>query len=123
MLFHQEYLDEACGTQGWVGMWFAKVRSPEDMPTVTEAINRTFANTSAEVRAESERAFQLSFISMLGNVKVFVASISSVVVFTLVLVSASTMSMAVRERLRVVGWLEDSQGRIRAIAESRCRKG
>jgi putative ABC transport system permease protein len=106
MLFHQEYLDESCGTQGWVGMWFAKVRSPEDMPRVTAAINRAFANTAAEVRAESERAFQLSFISMLGNVKVFVASISSVVVFTLVLVSASTMSMAVRERLRELAILK-----------------
>jgi hypothetical protein len=26
-------------------------------------------------------------------------------------------------RLRVIGWLEDSQGRIRAIAQSRCKKG
>jgi putative ABC transport system permease protein len=106
MLFHQEYLDEGCGTQGSVGMWWLKVKSIEDMPKVTEAINRAFANTSAEVRAESERAFQLSFISMMGNVKVFVASISSVVVFTLVLVSASTMSMAVRERLRELAILK-----------------
>jgi putative ABC transport system permease protein len=106
MLFHQEYLDEGCGTQGSVGMWWLKVKSIEDMPKVTEAINRAFANSSAEVRAESERAFQLSFISMMGNVKVFVASISSVVVFTLVLVSASTMSMAVRERLRELAILK-----------------
>jgi putative ABC transport system permease protein len=106
MLFHQEYLDEGSGTQGSVGMWWLKVKSVEDMPKVTEAINRAFANSSAEVRAESERAFQLSFISMMGNVKVFVASISSVVVFTLVLVSASTMSMAVRERLRELAILK-----------------
>jgi putative ABC transport system permease protein len=106
MLFHQEYLDEACGTQGSVGMWWLKVKSIEDMPKVTEAINRAFANSSAEVRAESERAFQLSFISMMGNVKVFVGTISSVVVFTLVLVSASTMSMAVRERLRELAILK-----------------
>ena len=106
MLFHQEYLDEGCDTQGSVGMWWLRVKSIEDMPKVTEAINRAFANSSAEVRAESERAFQLSFISMMGNVKVFVASISSVVVFTLVLVSASTMSMAVRERLRELAILK-----------------
>jgi len=58
MLFHQEYLNEGCGTGGMVGMWWLKVRSIEDMPKVIETINRTFANTSAEVRAESERAFQ-----------------------------------------------------------------
>jgi len=83
-----------------------KVKSIEDMSKVIETINRAFANSSAEVRAESERAFQLSFISMMGNVKVFVASISSLVVFTLVLVSASTMSMAVRERLRELAILK-----------------
>jgi putative ABC transport system permease protein len=43
---------------------------------------------------------------MLGNVKVFVGSLCSIVVFTLVLVSASTMSMAVRERLRELAILK-----------------
>jgi putative ABC transport system permease protein len=43
---------------------------------------------------------------MLGNVKTLIASISTVVVFTLVLVSASTMSMAVRERFRELAILK-----------------
>src|SRR6187397_1740890 len=76
------------------------------MPSVLAAINKAFANTSAEVRAESERAFQLSFISMWGNVKILVASICTVVVFTLVLVTASTMSMAIRERFRELAILK-----------------
>lgn len=106
MLFHQEYLDESCGTPGWVGMWWLRVSSPDEMPKVISAINKAFENTSAEVRAESERAFQLSFISMLGNVRVLIGSISGVVVFTLVLVSASTMSMAIRERFRELAILK-----------------
>jgi len=106
MLFHQEYLDEASGLPGMVGMWWLKVTSAEEMPKVIKRINETFANTSAEVRAESERAFQLSFISMMGNIKMLVTSISSVVVFTLVLVSASTMSMAIRERFRELAILK-----------------
>jgi len=73
---------------------------------VITAINQAFANTAAEVRAESERAFQLGFISMLGNIKTLIASISTVVVFTLVLVTASTMSMAVRERFRELAILK-----------------
>jgi len=76
------------------------------MARVTSAINKAFENTSAEVRAESERAFQLSFISMLGNVRVLIGSISSVVVFTLVLVAGSTMSMAIRERFRELAILK-----------------
>ena len=106
MLFHQDYLDDSIGTPGLVGMWWLKVKTAEDMPRVITAINQAFANTAAEVRAESERAFQLGFISMLGNIKPLIASISTVVVFTLVLVTASTMSMAVRERFRELAILK-----------------
>src|SRR5262249_35564034 len=106
MLFRQDYLNEATGNTGEVGMWWLKVKSAEDMPRVLDAINKSFANTSAEVRAESERAFQLSFISMWGNIKLLVTLISSAVVFTLLLVTASTMSMAVRERFRELAILK-----------------
>ncbi len=106
MLFHHKYFDEATGDLGQVGMWWVKVHSIEDMPRVLTAINQAFANTSAEVRAESEHAFQLSFISMWGNIKLMVGSICTVVVFSLILVSASTMSMAIRERFRELAVLK-----------------
>ena len=106
MLFRQDYLDDSLGVPGQVGMWWLKVKSADDMPRVTAAVNKAFENTSAEVRAESERAFQLGFLAMLGNIKALVASISTVVVFTLVLVTASTMSMAIRERFRELAILK-----------------
>ncbi|MCX7872251.1 MAG: FtsX-like permease family protein [Verrucomicrobiae bacterium] len=106
VLFHHKYLDEMLGNPGTVGMWWVKVRSIDDMPRVIETINKTFANTSAEVRAETERAFQLSFVSMWGNIKMLIHSICSVVIFTLILVSASTMSMAIRERFRELAVLK-----------------
>ena len=106
MLFRQDYLDEVSGAKGLVGMWWLKVRSAEDMPRVIDAINKAFANTSAEVRAETERAFQLSFISMWGNIRLLVTLICSAVVFTLLLVTASTMSMAIRERFRELAILK-----------------
>ena len=106
MFFNYKYLDEATGGRGLVGTWWVKVRSIEEVGPVVDAINKAFKNTSAEVRAETERAFQLGFISMMGNVKVFINSICSVVVFTLLLVSASTMSMAIRERFRELAVLK-----------------
>ena len=42
-------------------MWWLKVQIGEDMPKVMRRSIAAFANTSAEVRAESERAFQLEF--------------------------------------------------------------
>lgn len=106
MLFRHDYLDEASGVEGLVGMWWLKVAAAEDMPRVIDAINRKFANTAAEVRAETERAFQLGFISMWGNIRLLVTLISSAVVFTLLLVTASTMSMTIRERFRELAILK-----------------
>ena len=105
IFFHQRYLDEALNSSV-VGAWWVRASSIEEAPHVIEWINRAFANSAAEVRAETERAFQLSFVSMWGNIKVLVGSICTVVVFTLLLVAISTMSMAVRERFRELAVLK-----------------
>ena len=106
MLFHHKYLDEAGGIDGQVGTWWVKVRSVDEMQPVTEAINKAFANTSAEVRAETERAFALSFISMMGDVTMFISWICLAVGLALLFVTASTMSMAIRERMRELAILK-----------------
>jgi putative ABC transport system permease protein len=106
VFFRQDYLEENSDIKGQVGMWWLKVRSAEDMPRVIAEINKTFENTSAAVRAETERAFQLGFMSMWGNISLLVGLVSSAVVFTLLLVTASTMSMAIRERMREMAILK-----------------
>src|SRR5258706_285688 len=40
MLFHQDYLDEASGLKGLVGMRWLKAKSAEDMPRVIAAVNK-----------------------------------------------------------------------------------
>ncbi|MGB8169373.1 MAG: FtsX-like permease family protein [Chthoniobacteraceae bacterium] len=106
MFLHQKYIDEALGDWGKVGMWWVRASSAEMAPKVIEEINKTFANSANEVRAESERAFQMGFVSMWGNIKILIGSICAVVVFTLLLVTASTMSMAIRERFRELAVLK-----------------
>lgn len=106
LFFNHDYLDAARGYPGTVSMWFVKVRNAADMPGVIANIERAFANTSAEVKAQGERAFQLGFMSRWGNIKALVIWICSAVVFTLALVTASTMSMAIRERFRELAVLK-----------------
>lgn len=106
VMFHQKYLDEALGDMGTVGTWWVRAASIEEAPFVTDRINKAFANTSAEVRAESERAFVLGFVSMWANIKTLIGGISVVVVFALILVTVSTMSMAIRERFRELAILK-----------------
>lgn len=106
LLFHHKYLDESLENPGTVGTWWVKAASMADVQGVTDSINRAFANTSAEVRAETERAFQLGFVSMWANIKTLIGGISMVVVFALLLVTISTMSMAIRERFRELAVLK-----------------
>jgi putative ABC transport system permease protein len=106
IFFHHKYLDEAMGDWGQTGMWWLKVSSVEVMPQVIEQIEKEFANSAHEVRAESERAFQAAFVSMWGGIKFLIGSISVLVLLTLLLVTASTMSMAVRERFRELAILK-----------------
>ena len=106
LFFHHKYLDEALHGWGQTGMWWLKVSSIEAMPRVIAEIEKAFANSSHEVRAESERAFQAAFVSMWGGIKFLIGSISGFVLLTLVMVTASTMSMAVRERFRELAILK-----------------
>ncbi len=100
-----DYFNEALDKLNQVGCFVIKTTSKEAVPRVADAVDAMFRNTSAETKTETEKAFVVGFISMLGNVKTIIGSVSIVVMFTMLLVSISTMSMAVRERVREVAIL------------------
>jgi putative ABC transport system permease protein len=106
VMFHHDYFDEQLGKLGLVGTYWLKAANAEVIPDVIERIDKAFANTDSETKTETERAFQLEFVSMVGNVKVFLGAILMVIVFTMLLVTASTMSMAIRERSREIAILK-----------------
>ncbi len=106
LFFHHDYFDELLGNPGLVGTFWIQAASAEAIPSMIESIDATFRNTDAETKTETERAFQLGFISMFGNIKMLIGSISTVIVFTLILVTAGTMSMAIRERAREIAILK-----------------
>lgn len=103
VFFHHAYLDEAPGWwQHLVGTYWIRVDSAESVPRVMETIDAMFQNTDAPTKTETERAFNMSFISMLGDLNTLIATISSVIIFTTLLVTGNTMAMSVRERIREI---------------------
>lgn len=80
--------------------------STEDVPRITRDVDAMFANSSPPTKTESEQQFALSFVAFLGNIKLFLLSISAAVTFTILLVSGNTMAMSVRERIKEVGVLK-----------------
>ena len=106
--FHWKNLEESIseGRRSSVGTFGILADSVEDAPRVAKAVDDMFHNATAETKTESEQQFGLSFLAFLGNVKVFLLSICGAVTFSILLVSANTMAMSVRERAREVGILK-----------------
>jgi putative ABC transport system permease protein len=107
LYFNRKYLEESVSFEkGITGTFGIIADSPEDVPKVANAVDAMFRNSPYPTKTESEKAFQLSFISSLGNVKAFILSICFAVVFATLLVSANTMAMSIRERTREVAVLK-----------------
>jgi putative ABC transport system permease protein len=105
--FNAIYLEEAVPRfKGTAGTFGIVADSPEDVSKVAVAVDDMFHNSPQPTKTESEKAFQLGFVAMLGNVKAFILSICLAVVFTILLVSANTMAMSIRERTREVAVLK-----------------
>jgi putative ABC transport system permease protein len=98
MLFHWQYADERSIQKGQVGWYVAQISNPDQATEVAMAIDRKFANSPAETKTDTEKAFQSSFVSMFGNLNVLLGSIALAVVISTLFVSANTMAMSVRER-------------------------
>src|SRR5262249_2683030 len=109
LFFDQEYLREGLKPSpraDEAGAFLIQAESPAVVNQIAKTIDAEFENSPAPTKTETERAFQLSFISFLGNLKLFLLAICAAVTFTILLVSANTISMAVRERVREVGILK-----------------
>ena len=100
----REGLPEA--RKGEVGTFDILCDNAAIVPRIASAVDDQFHNAPVQTRTETEQAFLLSFVSMLGNVKLFLVSICAAVMFTILLVSGNTMAMSVRERVREVGVLK-----------------
>jgi putative ABC transport system permease protein len=104
--FHWDYFDESLGRPGRTGSFYVKAATAQDIPRLAERIDGMFRNTDAETKTETEKAFNLSFVSMLGNIKLLLNAICLGVVFTILLVAGNTMAMSIRERTGEVAVLK-----------------
>jgi putative ABC transport system permease protein len=86
-------------------LYLIQADSPQSISRIAGAVDSMFHNSPEQTRTEAERAFFIGMISMFGNVKAFILSISLAVLFTSLLVSANTMAMSIRERTREVAMM------------------
>jgi putative ABC transport system permease protein len=104
LFFHWDYLNETlkkivARRSDQVGFYVIGVTRPEVASEVAEAVDRTFRNSLAETLTETERAFQLGFVSMTEAIMVAIQIVSYVVIVIIMVVAANTMAMTARERI------------------------
>jgi putative ABC transport system permease protein len=102
--FHWNYLNEtvkktAPRRADQAGWFMIGLAHPDRAADVASAIDKTFKNSLAETLTETERAFQLSFVSMSDTIIMAIQLVSFVVIIIIVAVAANTMSMTYRERI------------------------
>lgn len=102
--FHWDYLNEslkriAPSFADQAGWYMIGITRPDRATEVARRIDQTFRNSIAETLTETEKAFQLSFLSMSETILTAIELVSFVVIVIIVAVVANTMSMAYRERI------------------------
>ncbi|HMA29518.1 MAG TPA: ABC transporter permease, partial [Thermoanaerobaculia bacterium] len=82
-----------------------KAASLEAVQRLPKQIDAMFENSDRPTRTETEKEMQNGFVSMLGNVKLLVTSIGTIIVFVILLIAANTMAMTARERVTEIAVL------------------
>ncbi len=91
---------------GTVGWFVVRLANPEQAAQLSAAIDRTFTNSMAETRTETEQAFRANMVAMSGAVIRVVEIMSVLILGISILVVANAMAMTVRERHHEYGILK-----------------
>jgi putative ABC transport system permease protein len=97
--FRYDYLDEnRRGAYGQVGWYVVKIKDPNQAAQVSAALDQQFANSAAETKTSPEKAWMQGFANQVGDIGTIMVLILTATLFIMLIVSANTMTQAVRER-------------------------
>ena len=104
--FHWDYLNEERkknsldleSKTNWVGVYAVNISEPDEAAQISGKIDKLFKNSPAETLTETEKAFQLGFVSMTEAIVVAIRIVSYVIILIILAVMANTMAMTARER-------------------------
>jgi putative ABC transport system permease protein len=103
MMFHYNYVDERVRQEaphraGQIGWYIVRIDDPDSSARISQDIDDLFANSRAETKTETERAFQQGFLSSASAVITAMNIMSFVIIGIILLVVGNTMVMSARER-------------------------
>ena len=106
-LMHYDYFEEengyGPGTIGWITI---RISDPDRAAEISKTIDEMYKNSGDPTRTETEDEYNKGFLKQLGNIELMMTGILSAVFFTILLLTANTMSQSFRERISELGVLK-----------------
>jgi putative ABC transport system permease protein len=106
LFFHHRYLEEATQHRAGAGFLVVGIEDPRQAGAIAASIDEMFEDSERQTHTETESAFRAGMVSMAGNLARLLNVIGVAVVFTILVVTANTMSMAVRQRRKEIAVLK-----------------
>jgi putative ABC transport system permease protein len=108
--FQYEYLNEVLrkipAMDGQVGWYIFRVADPKTSDQLAKKIDAMFANSSAETKTATEKAFVSDWAKQVGDIGSIMMAITAVVMFFILFVAGNAMAQSVRERISELGVLK-----------------
>jgi putative ABC transport system permease protein len=102
VLFNYQYLretiPEASGFRDRYNWYVFTIADPSQAPEIAAKIDRIFANSPAETKTSTQKAFLSNFANQIGDIATIMMWIVAMAMFTILLVAGNTMAQAIRER-------------------------
>jgi putative ABC transport system permease protein len=106
-MFHYDYYNESLQFgRDQIGWMTVKVADPAQSEAIAKRIDAQFENSSDETKTATEKAFTKQFLEQIGNIGKILVSVVFAVFFVMLLVTANTMALSVRERTNEIGVLK-----------------
>ena len=99
MFFRYDYLDEnRVGGAGLVGWYLVRIADASRAVEMGGIFDQLFANSQYETKTTTEKGFVEGWANQMGNIGAIMIAIATAVLFNILLIVATTMAQAVRER-------------------------
>jgi putative ABC transport system permease protein len=99
--FHWDYINETfrdSPVSDQVGWYAIRVADPASADLLAKKIDAQFANSSAETKTATEKAFVSDFANQVGDIGAIMMAITAVVMFFILFVAGNSMAQSIRER-------------------------
>ena len=120
--FHWNYINETFraqeGIADQVGWYVIRVKDPASSDRLAKGIDTLFANSPAETKTATEKAFVSDFAGQIGDIGGIMTAIAAIVMSFILFVAGNAMAQSIRERtneLAVLKTLGFGEGRILAL--------